>query len=648
MKSRLFFVLAASLMMLLACNKEEQAVFEVSGKDVIEIGYKARIVEIPLRASADVTVSMSASWMKFSLEHNPDIAPDGKLLLDIPENTSSDSRETVVRLSMLGGNDHQIRIRQESSSNVLDEFVLDASLNSLKETVVFDFKSDESMFCAKYLYWIESDKPEMFVPSFKSKGTVTLADGTALVPGQTQISLEKDIEISVRMPSGDVYDYTVSLNCPQINGELPVLHMKPDQMIADKENYVDTHIELFDKTASSTGEGWWDSDEQGKVEMRGRGNSTWILQKKPFRLKFPEKFSPIGLDHAKAKSWTLLAQDMDKSLLRTHLAFEYSRVLFNPSEGYHHDKAVLFTPCSRYVNVYLTGDYYDSATGRTSYKDGEYMGVYQMSDQVERADGRIAVDKLEEKDGDDPDKITGGYIIETDVHDGTHFSALRNVKMSYKYPKDDDFAPAQYEYITNFLNEMEAVLFSENYKDEEEGWRKYLDIKTLADFIIVKELAADMDGLTSTYMYKRRGVDKLFFGPIWDCDKGWDNEKRTDSQYPISSNLMIHAGFGLPGCSGEDWYERLWTDNELRRFIAERWAAKKEQLLAVTDKVLDEVPASMSKAIDANFTVWKFNFQSSSEAKMPAETYEAEIERIRELTYERAALLDRLFNETVR
>lgn len=109
---------------------------------------------------------------------------------------------------------------------------------------------------------------------------------------------------------------------------------------------------------------------------------------------------------------------------------------------------------------------------------------------------------------------------------------------------------------------------------------------------------------------------------------------------------MIHAGFGLPGCNGEDWYERLWTDNDLRRFVASRWAAKKDQLLAITEKVLSEVPASMPKAIEANFTVWKFYFQASSEAKMPANTYVEEIDRIRQLTKERAALLDRLFNET--
>ena len=70
--------------------------------------------------------------------------------------------------------------------------------------------------------------------------------------------------------------------------------------------------------------------------------------------------------------------------------------------------------------------------------------------------------------------------------------------------------------------------------------------------------------------------------------------------------------------------------------------SKKTELQAVTDRVLDEVPQKMSKAIEANFTVWPFYYQYSTEAKMPAENYGKEIERIRELSRKRANLLDRL------
>ena len=93
-----------------------------------------------------------------------------------------------------------------------------------------------------------------------------------------------------------------------------------------------------------------------------------------------------------------------------------------------------------------------------------------------------------------------------------------------------------------------------------------------------------------------------------------------------------------------DWFQRVWEDETFRKFVYARWQDKKDELLAATDRLLDEIPAGAAKAIDANFTVWEFYYQYSSEAKMPAKTYPEEIERIRTLTRQRAALLDGLFS----
>lgn len=605
-----------------------------------------------LTVTSDGNVSVSydteAGWFTAGLIAG---AEEDNLRFRVKRNDDTQSRSAEVTLSAEGADDVIVTLVQEGGLKNRDcdllSFSIDGSLNGLGSAIEFDFDKDRRTLDAMYLKWIEKDDPQMLIPVFESTGETVYADGQEIVSGETPVSFAEDVTITVEAESGDTKDYVVSLNCPQINRELAVLHFKPAEEIVSKDDYVDTEIELYDKTPGSTGEGWWNSDEQGTVEMRGRGNSTWGLPKKPFRIKFPEKFSPIGLNHAKEKSWTLLAQDMDKSLLRTHLAFEYSRALFDASDNYHDPKAILFTPASKYVNVYITGWYTDSSTGERKYRDGEYLGVYQMSDQIQEAEGRIAVDKIKADDVTDPVGITGGYIIETDIHEGNWFSPVKNVKMSYKYPEDDeeDYDPTIcYRYITDFIGEFENVLYGNNFKDPDNGWRKYLDEKTLIDFIIIKELAADMDGYTSTYMYKRRGVDKLFFGPIWDCDKGWNNDKRREHGDPLT-NLMIYAGFWMPNYINYDWFQRLWDDETFRADVASRWESKKAELLAVTDRVLEEVPASMAKAIEANFTVWPFDYQYSTEANMPAEDYPSEIERIRELTEQRAALLDRLFNE---
>lgn len=599
---------------------------------------------IPFKASRKVTVTVAEPWCSYRVQHRAGLADDGTLTLNIEQNNTKYERIAKVNLSAEDCPDVVMEVSQKSALKGLLSLKLPKSLNQMKEDVEFVYDVTEGVYKAMCLKWIGKSQPEMLIPEFEATGKVFVGS-QEVVSGKTAISFADDFVITLKADDGTSLDYNVVLNCPQINRELPVLHFRPDKLINSKDNYVDTYIELYDKTPDSSGEGWWDSAEKGKIEMRGRGNSTWVLPKKPFRMKFSEKFSPVGLNHAKEKSWTLLAQDMDKSLLRTHLAFEYSRALFDPQEGYHDSKAILFTPASQYINVYLTGDYYDSSTGKTRYMDGEYLGLYQMSDQLERATGRVAVEKLEEADGENPDKITGGYLIEADLHEGNHPTSMKKIRFSYKYPKDDDFHQSQYDYISDFLNKAEQALYGPDFKDPQKGWRKYFDEKTLADFVIIKEFVGDMDGYTSIYAYKRRGHDKLFFGPIWDCDKGWDNDRRVPhSQYHPLTSLMIHAGFWMPSNVQDDWFQHLWTDETFRAFVAKRWADKKEELKALTDRVMREAPADMAKAIEANFTVWPFYYQYSSEAKMPAQTYELEIQRIRDMSAAREALLDNLFN----
>lgn len=578
-------------------------------------------------SNREITLTSQTDWCEAELL--PEAETDN-LCIRVAANPAEQERKATVIVSAPDCDDVALTVtqaareREKSKTCDLLTFGIDAAKNpGLKSNVVFDFDKQNRTLSAMYLKWIEHTDPAMMVPTFTTNGDQVLAGDTPLVSGVTKISFAEAVEIVVVAENGDTQTYTVSLNCPQINTELPVLRMQPDYEITGKENYVPTAIELY---SPHTTEGWWNSATDGKIQMRGRGNSTWGLPKKPYRMKFPSKFSPIGLNHAKEKSWVLLAHDMDKSLIRNHLAFAVSRDLFRAEDAYHHASALMFTPCSQYINVY---------------KNDDYLGVYQMSDQMERAKGRIEVEKLEAADGADPEKITGGHIMETDIHEGTFYSS-RRIKMSHKYPKDDDCDPAQYAYIENYINEAERVLYGGNFKDPVAGWRKYFDEKTLADFIIVKEFCGDMDGYTSTYMYKRRGVDKLFFGPIWDVDKGWDNDRRVPHTDPLTT-LMIHAGFYMPDYVYPDWFHRLWEDETFRAFVGNRWASKKAQLMATVNRELDRMPVEMAKAIEANFKVWPFYYQYSNEAKMPEKSYPLEIERIRRLTANRAALLDKLF-----
>lgn len=590
------------------------------------------VFKFDFRSTRKVSLSISPEqdWCKAMISSTEE-EYSFVLIVNVAAMDLKEDRSATIVLSAPECESRSLVVKQErkkASTNSLTSLVLKAAPNSLSQDLVFSYDEATKTFSAKYLKWIDKAQPEMLIPEFVTDGETVLVNGQPVVSGQTAISFADDFDLVVKAENGDENTYRVSFNCPQINTELPVIRIHiPVSSITDKTTYRKTKFDIY---RPGSGEGRWTASD-AEIEIRGRGNSTWGLPKKPYRIKFPEKFSPIGLNHAKAKSWVLLAHDMDKSLLRNHLGFELSRILFSSSEKYHDEAALDFTPCSQMVNVY-SGD--------------NYHGVYQMSDQMEVAKGRIDLDKLVAADGSDPVKITGGHLIETNIHHDepypVSFTSSKGIYMDHKYPKDDDMDISQYKYIEDFIRKAEAALYSSNFTDPVNGWRKWFDEKTLADFIIVKEFAGDMDGYTSTYFYKRRGVDKIFFGPVWDLDKGWNNDKRTPHGNTLTQ-LMIYGGFYMPPYINPDWFHRFWQDAEFRKFVGRRWASKKEQLKSKVLSELDEKPKQMRKAIIANFSIWDFYYQYSDEANMPARTYELEIQRMKDLTVQRAALLDAKF-----
>ena len=59
------------------------------------------------------------------------------------------------------------------------------------------------------------------------------------------------------------------------------------------------------------------------------------------------------------------------------------------------------------------------------------------------------------------------------------------------------------------LNE-EKALYGSSYKDPVNGWRKYFDEKTLADYVIIKEFVGDLDASLCEQRLVPASLDRLF------------------------------------------------------------------------------------------------------------------------------------------
>ena len=124
------------------------------------------------------------------------------------------------------------------------------------------------------------------------------------------------------------------------------------------------------------------------AQVKVRGNWTTVYPKKPLKIKFTEKQNLLGLnDGAEQKSWLLLAEYKDASMLRNKAALYAAHEILSPDGLYSADSGL--------VNVEI---------------NGEYFGTYLLTESQQISSERVDISE--------PDKnYTGtdtGYFLEFD------------------------------------------------------------------------------------------------------------------------------------------------------------------------------------------------------------------------------------------
>lgn len=352
------------------------------------------------------------------------------------------------------------------------------------------------------------------------------------------------------------------------------------------------------------------------VRIRGRGNSTWGLAKKPYRIKFNEKQKFLGKGYSKAKDWTLLANMTDKTLLRNAVTAEMGEFM-----------GIDFNPAAKFVDFYL---------------DGSYRGNYQVSDQVEVKAHRVEVEEQDYPLQDTSD-ITGGYLLEVDgfaTSEPVYFRTNKNLLVTIKYPKDDEIVLDQIVYIREHVKKFETVLFSDDFKDPVKGYKAYVDTTSLIKWYVALEFSGNTDGFWSTYIYKKQKDDRLYFGPLWDNDIAYNNCRRVGD---VSRRLMLNAGFGTD--LTKVWVKRLWEDPWFADAVNRCW---KQQVEAGIEQHLlqyiDQMSNQLSLSQEQNFRVWPIARQVYDEYRLFS-TYREGVEYLKKFITDHAAYLTEVFAE---
>jgi hypothetical protein len=351
--------------------------------------------------------------------------------------------------------------------------------------------------------------------------------------------------------------YTQLTNVPTV-----YIETENGRSITSKEQYTKCTIIIVDGDSIAT---------YPDTEIRGRGNSTWWnSDKKAYRIKFATKQKLLGRHFANARSWTLLANHGDKTMIRNALTYDLGRFM-----------GMEFCPAARFVDVYL---------------NGTYRGTYQISDQVQAHKRRIDINEED------------GCILEVANENSREepyiTSSVFRIMYNVKNPKDDALTMQKRIAIGQWIEGMERAVKGNDFTDPEQGYRAYIDEQSLVNWYVGAEITGNIDALYSIYMWKDADEQKMHFGPLWDLDIGYDNSSER------SMLREMEAYLGLWNRPFEQVLRRMWQD----WWFANACADRLNELIAnglqqyLLDHI-DSLSAAISQSQAQNYRIWPINQQ---------------------------------------
>ncbi|MBR2576592.1 MAG: S-layer homology domain-containing protein, partial [Firmicutes bacterium] len=279
-------------------------------------------------------------------------------------------------------------------------------------------------------------------------------------------------------------------------------------------------------------------------------------------------------------------------------------------------------------------DYTASAGWVNVYYDGEYRGLYELSEKnsvgstgVDITDMEKAYEQVNENYGTapvtaearnrfgkrfvytrglvEPEDITGGYLLEINGNRYDEASGFITRKDKGVNVKSPEWAGLEaMTYISEFYQEFEDAVYAKDADGNYTGYNAqtgkyyydYVDRDSLVKFFMLKDLTRNTDSFySSTFFYKDKDADKLVCGPVWDQElifgTGWTA--------PVSSNGYYRQYLEEALVKIPDFQEAV------RAYYQSTFREQAETLLG-EEGILARNTAAISDSVDMDHILWPF------------------------------------------
>lgn len=369
-----------------------------------------------------------------------------------------------------------------------------------------------------YVGKLNDFSPKDLILTFNSNASAVFVGHVRQSSGQTVNGFASGVDYKFIAPNGIISTIRVQVSW-QVASAVPhiSIHIVNDAEVTSKSTYLNASITIDGKGGFQ--------DFSGNTEIRGRGNSTWSLPKKPYRLRLPVKAEILGLPEA--RNWVLLANYIDPTLMCNSVAMKIGRDLELP-----------FTNTMIPVDLSI---------------NGTYRGSYVLTQQVEAHENRVNIGST-------------GVLLELDTYydeDYQFRSANYNMPVMIKEPGLDN--SSQIQPIKAEFQVFEDLLAANTFPDN--SYKDLLDISSFTKFFIVQFLTGneEFNHPKSIYLYKKP-AGKYTFGPLWDFDWAFG--------YEGSLNHFTNPGrsfFWSNNAIGTRFFSRIFQDPAVKTEFKTNW-----------------------------------------------------------------------------
>ena len=331
-----------------------------------------------------------------------------------------------------------------------------------------------------------------------------------------------------------------------------VIETENHHEVKDRETEIPAKLQIWGEKAPES--------EVMDLTIRGRGNTSWAMPKKSYKIEFINKQSMLGMP--KDRDWALIANYADKTLMKNYLMYHLSAKL-----------GAYYAPRCEFAELYL---------------NREYMGVYLLTETIKISKHRINIPEnnnsyvveFDDKYRSQDQVVISNVLTKDSVGKSFRIHAPKNIS------KEDLFTIK--EHIENFEKYLTKVQARKN-----NNISNWLNINDFIKHYWIQELSKNPDAAAySSLFFTWEKGKNIRMGPVWDFDLAFGNHSNqainTIDKWYIRNNY---------------WHSYVFKDSIAELYRSDFWCQNRNQIVSVVETA-DSIYTLLHDASINNFKKW--------------------------------------------